>query len=42
MLIIGTSLGAISVRAALAGLKELRSPEQIAALRGKTVEEIQA
>ncbi|HIV63356.1 MAG TPA: 30S ribosomal protein S5 [Firmicutes bacterium] len=31
-----------TVRAALAGLKELRSPEQIAALRGKTVEEIQA
>ena len=31
-----------AVRAALDGLKNLRSPEQIAALRGKTVEEIQA
>ena len=31
-----------AVRAALNGLKALRSPEQIAALRGKTVEEIQA
>lgn len=31
-----------SVRAALVGLSELRSPEQIAALRGKSVEEIQA
>ncbi len=31
-----------AVRAALNGLKALRSPEQIAALRGKTVEEILA
>lgn len=31
-----------TVRAALVGLSELRSPEQIAALRGKSVEEIQA
>ncbi len=31
-----------TVRATLEGLKELRAPEQIAALRGKTVEEIQA
>lgn len=31
-----------TVRAALMGLSELRSPEQIASLRGKTVEEIQA
>ena len=31
-----------AVRAALDGLKNLRSVEQIAALRGKTVEEIQA
>ena len=31
-----------AVRAALEGLKALRTPEQIAALRGKTVEEIQA
>ena len=29
-----------AVRATLQGLKELRSPEQIAALRGKSVEEI--
>lgn len=29
-----------SVKAALDGLKSLRSPEQVAALRGKTVEEI--
>ncbi len=35
-----TSINA--VHAALNGLKTLRSPEQIAALRGKTVEEIQA
>lgn len=31
-----------TVRAAIEGLSQLRSPEQIAALRGKTVEEIQA
>ena len=31
-----------TVRAAMDGLMQLRSPEQIAALRGKTVEEIQA
>ena len=31
-----------TVRAVLMGLSELRSPEQIASLRGKTVEEIQA
>ena len=29
-----------SVKATFGGLKELRSPEQVAALRGKTVEEI--
>lgn len=31
-----------TVQAALEGLRELRSPEQIAALRGKSVDEIQA
>lgn len=31
-----------TVHAALEGLRELRSPEQIAALRGKSVDEIQA
>ena len=29
-----------SVKAAFAGLKSMRSPEHVAALRGKTVEEI--
>ena len=36
----GSSNPINSVKAAIEGLKALRSPEQVAALRGKTVEEI--
>ena len=36
----GTSNPINMVKATIAGLKELRTAEQVAALRGKTVEEI--
>ena len=38
----GTNNPINCVKAALEGLKELRTAEQIAAIRGKTVEEINA